>query len=159
MVNQTEIPKEAHEDINKFCVDFYMKYKMFPFISFKTVQGKRETLSMAYVEFVVNQLLQQATNDLSLNVKLKRRYKPLIAYRHCMFKILYEMGYSLSTMGRYFKFNHASILHGKNEVLKYLDLKDDLVVRINSEITNELENQKSRNVDFIQYNDGAESNT
>ncbi len=158
MVKEGDIPKEANDDINEFCTTFYKKYKIFPFISFKIIQGKRETLTLAYVEFVVNQLLQQSTNDLSLNVKLKRRYKPLIAYRHCMFKILHEMGYSLLTIGRYFKFNHASILHGKNEVLKYLDLKDDLVVKINSEITNELENQKSRNVDFIQYNDGAESN-
>lgn len=159
MVNQIEIPKEANDDINKFCIEFYKKYNLFPFISFRTIQDKRETLSMSYVEFIVNQLLQQETLDASLNVKLKRRYKLLIAYRQCMFKILYEMGYSLSNIGRFFGFDHASVLHSKNEILKYLDLKDNLIVRINSEIINELENQKSRNVDFIQYNDGTESNT
>lgn len=159
MVNQIEIPKEANDDVNKFCIEFYKKYNLFPFVSFRTIQGKRETLSMGYVEFIVNQLLQQETNDTFLNVKLKRRYKILVAYRQCMFKVLHEMGYSLSGIGLFFGFDHASVLHSKNEVLKYLDLKDNLIVRINSEITNELENQKSRNVDFIQYNDGAKPNT
>lgn len=161
MVNKEIIPKQAYNEANKFCTDFYDKYGIFPFISFKPIKGEREALTLASVEFIINALLQKYTKNLHLNlsVKLKRRPTLLITYRQCMFKILHDMGYSLTTIGKYFDFNHATVLHGKNEIIKYLELNDNMVLKIYNEINDELENQKARNADSIYHNDGTESNT
>ena len=60
----------------------------------------------------------------------KTRISKLIGYRHAMFYYLHEMGYTLTFIGKYFGFNHATVLHGINKIKTFVDIGDNTTLEI-----------------------------
>ena len=61
-------------------------------------------------------------------VKSKTRRKEIVILRQCMFKIARESGYTLTSIGSYFDFDHATILYSVTHVNNLLKTKDKLTI-------------------------------
>jgi hypothetical protein len=142
MVND-KFNEEAQADIEAFAKIFYKKYNLYPTVSFYIDRGKIESLPIYFIENTVNAILLNITSDLKITIKTKRRFKMLNMYRQCTFKIMCDMGYTLYAIGKYFGFNHATVLHARDTVSDYIKLNDTEIIITLNHINNELQKRKS----------------
>ena len=72
-----------------------------------------------------------------------------------MFKILYDMGYTYTVLSGYFKFNHATILHGVKTINNYLQFNDERTVEVYNILKNEITKENETDA-VIQYDHRGE---
>ena len=126
MVNDEKLKFQARNAVSKFCKDFHLTYGVYPTVIYTLNKSKSKikTMSLKDTEKLVNDILQKTYDD-DYIVTSKTRLKHIVVYRHVMFKILYDMGYTYTVLSGYFKYNHATILHAVNTISNYLKFNDE----------------------------------
>jgi hypothetical protein len=137
MVTDEKLRKEAKAAVSKFCKDFYLTYGVYPTVLYTLSKTKIRTISLKNAEDLVNTVLQRTYAD-DYEVRSKTRLKHIIIYRHVMFKILYDMGYTYTVLAGYFKYSHATILYASNTITNYLKFNDQKTIEVYNIIKNEI---------------------
>lgn len=143
MVN-TERDQSAQNDIDAFTDYFFKTYHILPIITYYSNKGTIKDLPISEVEQIVNNILLGYTSDDTMILTRKSRIKILNVHRQCTFKILYDMGYTLHRIGKYFGFNHATVLHARDTVNDYLSLKDPMITDTLNKILYEIKQNQDR---------------
>lgn len=154
MVTDEKLRKEAKAAVSKFCKDFYLTYGVYPTVLYTLNKTKIRTISLKNAEDLVNTILQRTYAD-DYEVRSKTRLKHIVIYRHVMFKILYDMGYTYTVLSGYFKFNHATILHGVKTITNYLQFNDERTIEVYNILKNEITKEDESHV-VIQYDNRGE---
>jgi chromosomal replication initiation ATPase DnaA len=109
-------------------------------------------------------ILEQAANSLLEDdifvdgIKSKSRRKEVVMLRQCMFKIARESGYTLTSIGSYFDYDHATILYSVTHVNNLLKTKDKLTIVTLHKLQDVLEKQ-FRNDGDVQHDVEEGSNS
>lgn len=148
MVN-SERNQSAQKDIEVFTDYFFKKYNIVAVITYHTNKGSIEDLPISEVEQIVNNILFGYTGDNTIVLTTKSRIKILNVHRQCTFKILYDMGYTLHRIGKYFGFNHATVLHARDTVNDYILLKDPMITDTINKIIYEIKQNQDRSKTVI----------
>lgn len=148
MVN-TERAISAKRDIDTFTDYFFKTYNIVPIITYHTNKGSIEDLPISEVEQIVNNILLGYTGNNTIVLTTKSRIKILNVHRQCTFKILYDMGYTLHRIGKYFGFNHATVLHARDTVNDYILLKDPMITDTLNKIIYEIKQNQDRSKSVI----------
>ena len=120
MVTDEKLKREAYASVSKFCKEFNLNYGVYPTVLYTLSKDKIKTISLKNIEELINNILKRTYDD-SYNIRSKTRLKHIIIYRHVMFKILYDMGYTYTLLANYFNYSHATIeVYNilKNEIAK-----------------------------------------
>lgn len=157
MVNDEKLKNQAKEDVSKFCKNFYLTYGVYPTVLYTLSKTKIRTVSLVTIENIINDILQK-TYDTDYTIRSKTRLKHIIIYRHVMFKILYDMGYTYTVMSGYFKYNHSTILHGVKTITNYLKFNDEETIKVYNIIKNEIAKENEPSV-IIQHDGSGETNS
>jgi len=126
---QEETLIEMKEDIETFTTEFFGKYNITAKVLYNLNIDKLAALSVSEVENITNKWIRFEVGEM-YSVKSKTRISKLIGYRHAMFYYLHEMGYTLTFIGKYFGFNHATVLHGINKIKTFVDIGDNTTLEI-----------------------------
>ena len=137
MVIDEKLRKEAKAAVSKFCKNFYLTYGVYPTVLYTLNKTKIRTISLKNAEDLVNTVLQRTYTD-DYEVRSKTRLKHIIIYRHVMFKILYDMGYTYTVLANYFKYSHATILYASNTITNYLKFNDQKTIEVYNILKNEI---------------------
>ena len=115
---------------NQFKIDLTIVYPA------KDVLGG---ISLQNLEDIGNEIIIGKRKYNEYNIRSKSRIRELILIRICIFKVATEFGYGPSEIGKYFGFDHATVIHSRNKVDKNLD-NFDIQVMLNT-IRNECKNK------------------
>ena len=85
----------------------------------------------------------------------KYRGKEFIRVKHVMSYLLYDMGYSFSSVAKVFNNTHATVIHSKKKVEYALCGYDKPLQKAFTRINNELQNQVRNREGSIQDNTGT----
>jgi len=157
MVEPNKLGKEATDDILAFSKKFYLKYGVYPTVIYTLNKHKTKTVSLPEMENIINNLLKNHYNS-DYTVRTRSRLRDIVIYRQIMFKMLYDMGYTLTVLSKFFNYNHATVLYSKDTVNDFLEINDARFSKIYNNILDEIK-QKNGIVDPIQPDDPGESNT
>lgn len=137
MVTDAKLKREAYAAVSKFCKEFNLTYGVYPTVLYTLNKDKIKTISLNNIEELINNILKKTYDD-SYNIRSKTRLKHIIIYRHVMFKILYDMGYTYTVLASYFKYSHATILYASNTITNYLKFNDQKTIEVYNIIKNEI---------------------
>jgi len=157
MVVDEKIKREAYAAVNKFCKEFQLTYGVYPTVLYTLNKNKLKIISLNNIEELINNILKRTYHD-SYNVRSKTRLKHIIIYRHVMFKILYDMGYTYTVLAEYFKYNHATILYASNTITNYLQFNDQKTIEVYNIIKNEITKENEPDA-VIQHDNRGEIDT
>ena len=157
MVIDEKLRKEATAAVSEFCKKFYLNYGVYPTVLYTLNKNKIKTISLKNAENIVNDLLKKTYDD-SYNIRSRTRLKHVIVYRHVMFKMLYDMGYTYTVMSGYFKYNHATILYAVNTITNYIKFHDEKTIEVYNLIKNEISKENEPSA-LIQHDGRGEIDT
>lgn len=157
VIHTERVDKKARQDVLDFSRQFYINYGIYPIVLYSLNKDKSKTITLPDMEAVVNKLLFEKFGD-TYDIRSKTRLRHIVMYRQIMFKILYDMGYTIVSIAKYFNYNHATILYSKDCVNDFLKLKDSQFLNVYNIIINEI-NQKNVYDDSVQSDDRGESDS
>lgn len=158
-----EKQKEIYEFVIKFQKEFSERYGAFPFVQYKlveTTQDKTTHTDLHYLEECSNKVFVRHLSIVEFPdlIRTKARQRALTVLRQCMFLIGSEMGYGSSVLGKYFNFNHATVIYAQSNIKNLLSIKDEEVLKIYTELQDEIKKQPG--IDgTVQFNNETEPNT
>ena len=157
MVNDEKLKREAYASVSNFCKEFNLTYGVYPTVLYTLNKDKIKTISLKNIEELINNILKRTYDD-SYNIRSKTRLKHIIIYRHVMFKILYDMGYTYTLLANYFKYSHATILYASNTITNYLKFNDQKTIEVYNILKNEIAKENEPDA-VVQYDIREEIDT
>lgn len=129
---------QAFEDSNFFKETFYKKYGVFPIVLYSFSQTKIKTITLSDAEDVANKVIAKMNSDL-YTIRSKTRLRSVLIYKHCMLKMLYDMGYTYTGLSKFFGLNHATILHAVRNINNYLKSEDLITINAYNILKNSID--------------------
>lgn len=157
MVNENRVMNSATEEVLRFSKEFYLRFGVYPTVLYSLNKDKPRAVTLPELEEIVNNMMEKDIGP-EYKVKTKTRLRDVVSYRQLTFKILYDMGYTITAISKYFGFNHATILYSKSHADDFLQLNDSKFLNIYNSIIYEI-NQKNGIDDLIQSNIPRKVNT
>ena len=127
--------KEMDEVILKFKNDFLERFSIDPVVIYRNPETDIiHGIPLAHLHEILNESLWEVEPKVKYpkGILQKTREREVVVYRYCFMKIATDMGYRCSTIGRYVKYDHATVLHGNRTI-------NELVEGKNFQVTNALE--------------------
>lgn len=152
-----QIRQEIEQSIEDFTTNFYNKYGVKAIVLYNIKTDKIAPIPMEIVETITNRLIRETIGS-TYNVRSKIRLKEVINYRHTMFYYLHNMGYTLMSIGRFFGFNHATVIHGVNKIKWFIEINDETTLETLIKLKNGFKETNGSD-GSIQPADGGEPNS
>jgi hypothetical protein len=108
MVNK-KLLKEAEETIETFKQKFYGKYGVWPIVTFPISEPKLKVNSFAEAEEIVNTIMNKKEGH-THKLRDRVRMRSVVEYRQVLFKILFDLGYTCTSIGQHFGYDHATVI-------------------------------------------------
>lgn len=128
---------EAKQLTQEFINEFEAKYGIKPYVYYPE-NLKIPRTPLEYLEYAVNAVLFELDTD-PKGIRNKTRDGVVLMHRQIAFYLSIKMGYSLSLIGRYFGWNHATVIHSRKVVDNYIHTKNKKFIVIYNKIENELQ--------------------
>lgn len=148
------ISAERAKDFAKdFIAEFHARFGVFPSVKFSISTGSYPRVLLSQLEALVNYLISK-DDEVPEEVKTlkgKSKIRKLVLYRHCFYKIAYDMHYNLKAIGQQVGFDHSTVLYGRNNVVNLINIKDEQTIAVLHSIQEELKLTYGNKED-IQYN-------
>jgi hypothetical protein len=139
MVNKKQI-KEAEETIETFKQKFYGKYGVWPIVTFPISEPKLKVNSFAEAEDIVNTIMNKKEGH-THKLRDRVRMRSVVEYRQVLFKILFDLGYTCTSIAEHFGYDHATVIYSKKSVERLLETKNYRIINIVTILENELKEQ------------------
>ena len=123
------IDPKAYIEIDEFIKNFKKKYSKNIKISFviddiKELNIKNQKIfTLEKVEQIVNKLLNEIYGK-PIYITTRSRNHFLICYRYIMFKFLFDIGYTVTAIGKHFCYSHPTVVHGKGCIKRFISIDD-----------------------------------
>ena len=154
-----EIKSSGSETIKNFKELFLKEFGLELIVVVSSVKSKYSKVDIKLLEDVTNAILERLyPGKYPEGIRKKSRERELVVLRQCFFKIATEMGYSLTNIGLYIDFNHATVIHGNRVITSLLDTMNSQVIFNYNLILNELKERSRPDAD-IQPDQHSEPNT
>ena len=154
-----EIKNSSTETIKNFKELFLKEYGLELIVVISAVKSNFSRVDIKLLEDITNDICERLYPEkYPQGIRQKIRDRELVVLRQCFFKIALNMGYSLSNIGLYLGFNHATVIHGNKVITSLIDTANSQVVFNYNLILNELKERSRANAD-IQPNQHSEPNT
>jgi len=154
-----EIKSSGTETIKNFKELFLKEFGLELIVVVSAVKSKFSKVDIKLLEDITNEILEKLyPGKYPEGIRKKSRERELVVLRQCFFKIAIEMGYSLTNVGLYLDFNHATVIHGNRAITSLIDTMNSQVIFNYNLILNELK-ERSRTDADIQSDQSAEPNT
>ena len=133
--------KRADELIAEFQNSFYKELQIFPLVSYDV--GFLSKSSLSDIEDAINKAFRDNYPEAYpiQGIRSKSRFAMVITYRFIFFNIAREKGYTFKVIGKYLGFNHATVLHGSNNVKNLLGVKDPIMIQHYNLAQNEVQSR------------------
>jgi len=159
MKKPIEKSNEADKMINDFCSKFHHEFGFWPTVSLNSKSFFVPQLTLEQLKSLINSVFKKTFPDIYTEEGMfyKTRKQLPILYRHLFYKIAREIGYTLTDIGRYSSFNHATILYAERRVCELLEIRDPEITKNYNLIKNEINNRYGNDGD-VQHDSQRESN-
>ena len=154
-----QIQEEIDTDIEQFTTNFYNKYGVKAAVLYTLNIDKVPAMPMELVELVTNRCIREKLGNQTYTVRSKTRLREVINYRHTMFYYLQTMGYTLTSIGSYFGFNHATVIHSINKIKWFIEINDQEAVNTLIQLKHGFKETADGIVGDIQSTDPGEPNS
>jgi hypothetical protein len=136
--------KEITEDqvSESFKKSFYKRFGYTPLIVLEKPSNKRPSLIMSLEELESHFkiFIDKTPGCRGHSIKVKHRYREIVDFRFMFTHLARAMEYKLTTIGKYLKKHHSSIIHYENTFKDLMDTSESFRERYN-EIFNHIKNK------------------
>jgi hypothetical protein len=136
--------RHMRELVAEFIKRFRERFGHTPLVIYDESRAKIKPTSMEKVESYANLLLKHELINKGMKIETlqtKRRYREIIMYKYAVMKILYDMGYTTTSIGRHFGMSHSTVVIAVGKVNDFIDIGDDMYINIINAIKNGLQEQ------------------
>ena len=139
---RNKIDTEVYEFINKFKDEFYLTFGVVPAVIYKFDHTNYFPISMKELEEICNIFVKDRKNA---EIKTRCRRRSIVQIRQIFFYIGIKMGYTLTSLGKYLKYDHVTVIHASKVVSNLIDINDLTTVRNLKLIRDEIEKRIEHN--------------
>lgn len=127
--------EEAAAYVARFKWMFRRKFGCTPLVKYKVGLRHFNSITLKELLYIINiKLNEKSPEHLPNGIATKCRYRYIVEYRQMYFKIAKEMGFGVIDIGQSIGYNHATVIHGANNVKNLLATNNKDMVRLNNEI-------------------------
>lgn len=94
-----------------------------------------------YIEYLMQTDESLKSNVRTCGLRDKTRFEGLIMYRQCAYWFLRNQGFTCKAVGKIFKQDYSTVVHGTKTINTLLNVNDAFTLRIFNRIKNELKNK------------------
>lgn len=139
---RNKIDDQAYEVISKFKDEFYLRFGVVPAVMYKFNHTNYFPVTMQELEEICNMFVEDQDN---YNIMDRTRRRSIVQIRHIFFYIGVKMGYTLTSLGKYLNYDHATVIHASKVVSNLIDINDLTTVRNLKLIHDEIEKRIEHN--------------
>lgn len=154
-----ERKKTGIEAIRDFKAYFLKEFGLELIVIISSPKNKHFKVDLVVLEEITNKILHDMfPGKYPEGIKKKIRKREIVSLRFCFFKVALEMGYSLTSIGLYLGFDHATVLHGNRTATNLMDTMNSQIILNYNLILNGLK-ERSRDDADVQSDKHSEPNT
>lgn len=144
--------QDMKTEVEEFCVNFETRYGVRPSVTVPIGIMDRVRLPLKALERIANLRIFMEGKDL----RSKTRVTPVMLPRQIFYKLALDMGYGCTYIGSEVGFNHATVLHGRDEINRRLSIGDKEVTFMFNEMQKDI-NEKLRDAGVVFTNNSRGS--
>lgn len=122
---EKELEQAAKDEISRFRRDFHAKYGIKVVVTVPSGDLGMPRLSLDCLERIANKYTPG-----TFTIRTRRRFSEIVIPRQIFYKFALDLGYGCYQTGEFIGYDHATVLHHRDEVEEKLLTKDKKVCRI-----------------------------